>query len=198
MIAQSFGTNRGFAAVAICAAFLYLVVFPLAPYLIKEVSTTAFIAIASAFCFMQGRLRLREKELAVARERLYQALFDSISHDLRIPLVSITGVLTGLLDENFADEPESRRDLMENALTEAERLRSLVDNLLRMTRLTAGELRVVKNRMISGKWRPRYSMISDPSSKVVVWFWRYPTNFPWSLKTPSLSARFCGTCSTMR
>lgn len=144
MIAQSFGTNRGFAAVAICAAFLYLVVFPLAPYLIKEVSTTAFIAIASAFCFMQGRLRLREKELAVARERLYQALFDSISHDLRIPLVSITGVLTGLLDENFADEPETRRDLMENALTEAERLRSLVDNLLRMTRLTAGELRVVK------------------------------------------------------
>lgn len=144
MVAQGFGVEAGFVAVVGCAIFLYTVVFPLAPYLTKEVSTAYFVVISSAFCFMQGRLRDREKELAKARERLYQALFDSISHDLRIPLVSITGALSGLLEDDFADKPEARRDLMENALSEAERLRGLVDNLLGMTKLKAGELRLVK------------------------------------------------------
>lgn len=71
-------------------------------------------------------LRLREADLARARERLYQALLDSISHDLRIPLVSITGVLSGLLEEDFSSDAETRQDLLENALSEAERLRRLV------------------------------------------------------------------------
>lgn len=88
--------------------------------------------------------RLREADLARARERLYQALLDSISHDLRIPLVSITGVLSGLLDEDFSSAPETRHDLLENALSEAERLRRLVENLLQMTRLEAGALKVTK------------------------------------------------------
>lgn len=143
-VAQSFGYRKGFLAVLDCALLLYTCVFPLAPYLTKEVSTTAFVLISSAFCVMQGRLRRIEAELAEAREKLYQAMFDSISHDLRIPLVSITGVLSGLLDDNFANEPETRRDLMENALSEAERLRVLVENLLQMTKLKAGELRLVK------------------------------------------------------
>lgn len=94
-----------------------------------------------------GRLRLarelKEAELVKAREKLYQALLDSISHDLRIPLVSITGVLSGLLEENISD-PETRKDLLENALSEAERLRRLVENLLQMTRLEAGVLKVAK------------------------------------------------------
>lgn len=83
--------------------------------------------------------------MAKAREKLYRALLDSISHDLRIPLVSITGALSALLDENFSKEPTVRHDLLENALSETEQLRRLVDNLLQMTRLEAGALRITKN-----------------------------------------------------
>ena len=95
-----------------------------------------------------GRLRLARKlseaELMKAREKLYHALLDSISHDLRIPLVSITGVLSSLLEESFPADEETRKDLLENALSEAGRLQRLVENLLQMTRLEAGALKVSK------------------------------------------------------
>lgn len=87
---------------------------------------------------------LRETELIKARERLYQALLDSLSHDLRIPLVSITGVLSSLLDDTLSGNSETRQDLLENALSEADRLRRLVENLLQMTRLEAKALKVTK------------------------------------------------------
>lgn len=88
--------------------------------------------------------QVHEAELVKAREKLYQALLDSISHDLRIPLVSITGVLSSLVDETLPDNSETRKDLLENALSEADRLRRLVENLLQMTRLEAGALKVTK------------------------------------------------------
>ena len=88
--------------------------------------------------------RLREAEVLEATEKLHRALLNSISHDLRIPLVSITGVLSGLSDGNFGDNDETRRDLVENALSEAERLNRLVANLLRMTSLESGALKVCK------------------------------------------------------
>lgn len=88
--------------------------------------------------------KLQETELIKARERLYHALLDSLSHDLRIPLVSITGVLSSLLDDTLSGSSETRRDLLENALSEADRLRRLVENLLQMTRLEAKALKVTK------------------------------------------------------
>lgn len=88
--------------------------------------------------------RLHEAEVLEATEKLHRALLNSISHDLRIPLVSITGVLSGLSDGNFGDDEETRRDLVENALSEAERLNRLVANLLRMTSLESGALKVCK------------------------------------------------------
>ena len=83
-----------------------------------------------------------QAQILRATEKLQTALLNSISHDLRTPLASITGVLDSLrMDEGFLD-PETRQELVETAYGEAVRLNRLVGNLLDMSRLEAGSIRI--------------------------------------------------------
>jgi len=84
----------------------------------------------------------RQTEVLQATEKLQAALLNSISHDLRTPLVSITGALSSLQEDNIELDEATRRSLVENAREEAERLNRLVGNLLDMTRIEAGALKV--------------------------------------------------------
>jgi two-component system sensor histidine kinase KdpD len=88
--------------------------------------------------------RARQAEVAQATEKLQAALLHSISHDLRTPLVSITGALSTLQEDDIELDQAARRSLVENAREEAERLNQLVGNLLDMTRIEAGAFRVVR------------------------------------------------------
>lgn len=82
----------------------------------------------------------RQAELLQATEKLQTALLNSISHDLRTPLVSITGALSSLREETLKLNIEDQKSLLETAYGEAERLNRLVGNLLNMTRLEAGAI----------------------------------------------------------
>jgi two-component system sensor histidine kinase KdpD len=84
----------------------------------------------------------RRTQVLEATEKLQTALLNSISHDLRTPLVSITGALSTLEEDDTALDAATRRGLIENAREEAERLNRLVGNLLDMTRLEAGAIKV--------------------------------------------------------
>jgi two-component system, OmpR family, sensor histidine kinase KdpD len=88
-----------------------------------------------------------QAELLRVTENLQSALLNSISHDLRTPLASITGVLSSLKEgatgpEEFRLDQRSAMELVDTALGEAERLNRLVGNLLDMSRLEAGALRL--------------------------------------------------------
>ena len=89
------------------------------------------------------RLRLTEDlaatRLATETERLRAALLNSVSHDLRTPLVTIIGAASHLADTDLP--PASHRDLAENIREEGERLDRYVQNLLDMTRLGHGALK---------------------------------------------------------
>jgi two-component system sensor histidine kinase KdpD len=82
----------------------------------------------------------RQAELLQATEKLQTALLNSISHDLRTPLVSITGALSSLREETLRLNQDDRNSLIETAYGEAERLNRLVGNLLNMTRLEANAI----------------------------------------------------------
>jgi two-component system sensor histidine kinase KdpD len=84
----------------------------------------------------------RQAELLQATEKLQSALLNSISHDLRTPLVSITGALSSLADDTVDMDGTSRRNLIDTARGEADRLNRLVGNLLDMTRLEAGAVHI--------------------------------------------------------
>jgi two-component system sensor histidine kinase KdpD len=82
----------------------------------------------------------RQAQISQATEKLQAALLNSISHDLRTPLVSITGALTSLQQAGAAMDAETRDNLLETAREEADRLNRLVGNLLNMTRIEAGAI----------------------------------------------------------
>jgi two-component system sensor histidine kinase KdpD len=84
----------------------------------------------------------RQAQLLQATEKLQTALLNSISHDLRTPLVAITGTLTSLDEQGDSLNEEYRRSLVSTAREEAERLNRLVGNLLSMTRIESGAIRL--------------------------------------------------------
>jgi two-component system sensor histidine kinase KdpD len=75
-------------------------------------------------------------------ERLHKTLLNSISHELRTPLATITGASSSLLEVKTAENPERRTLLMSDIHAAARRLNRLVKNLLDMTRLESGMLKL--------------------------------------------------------
>jgi two-component system sensor histidine kinase KdpD len=75
-------------------------------------------------------------------ERLYKTLLNSVSHELRTPLTAITGAATSLLDPHIGGGQAAREALGREINEAATRLNRIVDNLLSMTRLESGRLRL--------------------------------------------------------
>jgi len=88
--------------------------------------------------------KAEQAQLLQAAEKLERSLLNSISHDLRTPLSSITGALSSLRDEGNFPDGQSRRELIDLAWEEAGRMDRFVSNLLDITRLEAGALKLKK------------------------------------------------------
>jgi two-component system sensor histidine kinase KdpD len=103
-------------------------------------------ALASQAAVAIQRIKLfeisRQMELIRETEKLQAALLNSISHDLRTPLVSITGALSSLLEDSSSLDSEMRKELLKTAYEESGSLNRLVGNLLDMTRVEAGTLKI--------------------------------------------------------
>ncbi len=84
----------------------------------------------------------RQIALLQSAEKLQNTLLNSISHDLRTPLVAITGALSALDEKDVEINESSRTALIENARGEADRLNRLVGNLLNMTRIESGAIKL--------------------------------------------------------
>ena len=84
----------------------------------------------------------RQTELLRETDKMQKALLHSISHNLRTPLATVTGALQSLLQDAAVLDDATRTELLTNAEEQAARLNRLVGNLLDMTRLEAGAVRV--------------------------------------------------------
>nr|WP_298117888.1 sensor histidine kinase KdpD [uncultured Pseudomonas sp.] len=78
-------------------------------------------------------------------EELRSALLASVSHDLRTPLTAMRGSIDSLLALGEQIPPEDRRELLEGTRDEAERLDRYIQNLLDMTRLGHGSLKLERD-----------------------------------------------------
>ncbi len=92
------------------------------------------------------RERLEEEaehtHVVVESERLYKTLFSSVSHELRTPIATITGAATSLLDDKTGGNRAVRTALAQEIEGAADRLNRVVENLLDMTRLETGKLKL--------------------------------------------------------
>lgn len=86
-------------------------------------------------------------------ERMRSALLGAISHDLRTPLAGIQGAASTLLLASETLEPSTRSDLLTMIHDESERLNQLLANLLDLTSLESGVIRVQK------EWHPLEEVI---------------------------------------
>lgn len=84
----------------------------------------------------------------VTRERTADALktqlLATVSHELRTPLASIKGFATTLLRQDVHWDEATQRDFLRIIEEESDRLTEIIDNLLDMSQIEAGALRVAK------------------------------------------------------
>jgi len=71
-------------------------------------------------------------------DKLYKTLFNSISHELRIPVTTIMGASDTLLSQSYPEE--TRLKLYSEINTASVRLNRLIENLLNMSRLESGRI----------------------------------------------------------
>jgi two-component system, OmpR family, sensor histidine kinase KdpD len=94
------------------------------------------------------RARLAEETSKARREieaeQLRSTLLSSVSHDLRTPLAVITGSTSTLLQAGPNVSEATRHELLGTVLEEAEHLNRLIRNLLDMTRLESGAVKINK------------------------------------------------------
>jgi two-component system sensor histidine kinase KdpD len=88
---------------------------------------------------------LSATRLSEENERLRSALLSSVSHDLRTPLASIIGSASSLRDLSPQLSAENKRELLDSILSESERLNRYIQNLLDMTRLGHGSLKIERD-----------------------------------------------------
>lgn len=87
----------------------------------------------------------REKEQAAVmaqKEQLRANLLRTISHDLRTPLTSISGNASNLLMHYGVFDDSTRRQIFEDIYDDAQWLIGLVENLLSVTRLEDGQMKL--------------------------------------------------------
>jgi two-component system sensor histidine kinase KdpD len=103
----------------------------------------AFAAYAAA-ALEQGRLTAAAEAARPIAEadRVRTALLAAVSHDLRTPLASAKAAVTSLRSREIEWDAEDHDELLATADESLDRLATLVDNLLDMSRLQAGALAV--------------------------------------------------------
>ncbi len=141
--------GRGPAIVTSVISVLAFDFFLVPPYLTFNVADIQYFFTFIAFLIVGivvGTFASKVREQVIQRqtEKLHSALLSSISHDLKTPLVSITGALTALLDGKANLDELHKVELLETAREESSRLNRLVNNLLDMTKMEAGVLRISK------------------------------------------------------
>ncbi|OQY79924.1 MAG: hypothetical protein B6D41_21850 [Chloroflexi bacterium UTCFX4] len=84
----------------------------------------------------------RDLTRAQATEQMQKQLLATVSHELRTPLASIKGFATTLLRQDVRWDDATQREFLRIIEEESNRLEELIDNLLDMSQMEAGALRI--------------------------------------------------------
>jgi two-component system sensor histidine kinase KdpD len=124
---------------------------------IEQRRTVDAFAVQTALALERAMLS-EETEKArreIEAEQLRSSLLSSVSHDLRTPLAVITGSTSTMLEAGSSLSEATRQDLLKTVLEESERLTRLIRNLLDMTRLESGAVKVKK------EWLPLEELVGS-------------------------------------
>lgn len=142
-----------FSALLSVASFDYFFVPPYYTFSVSEAKYLVTFIVMFVVSIVISRLTLQLRQhaeethsalLKAETESLRSPLLSSVSHDLRTPLTAITGAVSTLLRNDVAINEFNRQELLQTIQEEAERLNRIVKNILDMTRLESGAIKVKK------------------------------------------------------
>ncbi len=109
----------------------------------RQVATLAHFA---ALWIENVRLFQEAAQVAALRkvDHLKSELLSTVSHELRTPLASIKGYATSLLRSDVDWPTETRQEFLQIIDEESDRLSALIEDLLQMSEIEAGVLRIAK------------------------------------------------------
>lgn len=115
---------------------------------LREDSKNLMLAIGGQLAFYFEQEIYREEAQAAGElkrsEKLYQAILNSVSHEIKTPITAILGLASALEDEKIASDPKARGAILDELSDSAERLNREVTNILDMSRLSSGLLKLKK------------------------------------------------------
>ena len=109
----------------------------------REILSAFAAQLASALQNDRLHAEAAEADSLARANQLRSALLAAVSHDLRTPLASIKAASSSLLSEELEFGPEETEVLLQTIDDETDRLNSLVENLLDMSRLQTGSVEVL-------------------------------------------------------
>jgi len=120
----------------------------------------------------QAEEKARELALLKKLDQMRTNLLANVSHELRTPLATIKGYSTMILDYDKRLRPDEKREYLKSIDRASDRLTSLVDSLLDMSRLEAGLLRLettltdistlIQEAVAEGRIRaPKHNIVAD-------------------------------------
>ncbi|HNB81295.1 MAG TPA: DUF4118 domain-containing protein [Chitinophagaceae bacterium] len=102
----------------------------------------ALVHAVLTFKIRESEKRARDKEEKENAIKLYNSLLHSLSHEMRTPLSTIMGAVDTLRENRKNLSSESKNELLAEIDTASIRLNRNVENLLNMSRLETGMLKV--------------------------------------------------------
>jgi two-component system sensor histidine kinase KdpD len=109
----------------------------------REILTAFAAQLATALESDRLHAEAEEADSLARANELRSALLAAVSHDLRTPLASIKAASSSLLSDQLAFGPDETRVLLQTIDAESDRLNSLVENLLDMSRLQTGSMDIL-------------------------------------------------------
>ena len=109
-----------------------------------------YFIVAMINAVLTNKIRRMEKEVKAKEEKersvkFYNTLFSSLSHEMRTPITTIIGCIDNLQANSPRLSEKNKADLLSEMSVASMRLNQQVENLLNMSRLEAGVLRIKKD-----------------------------------------------------
>jgi signal transduction histidine kinase len=111
----------------------------------------------------------KAKEATDAANRELEAFSYSVSHDLRTPLQSIDGFSLALLEDYGETLDDRGKDYLRRVRVATQRMAQLIDDLLKLSRLTRSELNPVQADLSALAWRVANELQNRAPEREVTW-----------------------------
>ena len=112
-------------------------------------STLIMITVTVLTGTLTTKLKHQENvRIEIERERMRGNLLRAVSHDLRTPLTTIIGASSAIIDNYDSFSDEQKTEMLLDIREDAEWLVRMVENLLSVTKIGSGEVKIAKTPVV--------------------------------------------------